>query len=493
MRVFYITINTISALILLVIWLYHFYRRKVLTSVDRLFSYFCLSGLVWVVSNLCTAFWRDEYIMQLSYMTGLWCAFFAFLWSSAYTNTWRIRIFSGVILVKWLRRAGYVANAVLSGIAVVPKTIVRYATSVDIGRFEGEVGWCFYPWAVVCGVYLFLCAYSYVRGYREARLHHIKEKYKGLLRIVASCVIFITIGSVLLPAVGIMALSNIDTLVFSITMWLVMYYVLLDDPESLKLFAYKFLVSVAVTIMNIIIFLFVYEKLKLSMSLYMAMVYSSSCAVVVNFVLYRLLLDLLEHVFRIDVFKDISEIMAKNIKDTIERMKQKYKLDVLTGFLRKNDFFKEVRRYLEVYKKYGILPVMFMLDLDNFKQINDEFGHLVGDKVLRIVAKRIKSVCREEDLICRYGGDEFVIFPVFQQRDSGEISESSLRQLAERLRENIEQKIYLGQIINNAADCIIPRVSIGFSIGINDEKLLFEEADKKMYEDKQQRKGLKEK
>ena len=64
------------------------------------------------------------------------------------------------------------------------------------------------------------------------------------------------------------------------------------------------------------------------------------------------------------------------------------------------------RRILSDSIKYD---VVVMCDIDNFKGINDKYGHIVGDKVLILVSKIINSITREEDFVCRYGGDEFTI------------------------------------------------------------------------------------
>jgi len=490
-RVIFVFANTASFLILLSVWLYHFYRRKYLTVVDRYFSLFCLTGLIWVLSNLFTAFVKTVFMMQMTYFTGLWCGYFAFVWSVAYTNTWRIRFLGLELLTRRLRKIGFFVNVFLSLLCFYPSAIVRYATTVDIGKFEGAVGLGFYPWAVVCSSYLVFCVYSYIRGYREAVLPQVKEKYARLLKIVFFCAGFIIFGSVLLPAFGVLYLANIDTLVFSVSMWLISYTVLLGETEYLKLFFYKLLVSIAVTLTNIAIFLFVYKELLSIMSVAGALLFSSVCSVVSNFIFYRLLMDLLE-TFRVDVYKDITEMLVKDIRERFERVKEKYKLDPLTGFLRKIDFFKEVKRCIDINKKLGLPAAMIVIDLDNFKELNDKYGHHFGDKVLKIVAKRIKSVCRESDLISRFGGDEFVIFPVAQQRDSGEITVSTLRHFVKRLRDNIEQKISISDNTSDdsSTDAVIPRVSIGYSVSSwYDYKELFEEADKMMYEDKNRRKS----
>ena len=53
---------------------------------------------------------------------------------------------------------------------------------------------------------------------------------------------------------------------------------------------------------------------------------------------------------------------------------------------------------------------LFVIDLDGFKQVNDTFGHLMGDEVLRNTAKRIRLSFRKDDILCRYGGDEFIVY-----------------------------------------------------------------------------------
>jgi hypothetical protein len=137
-------------------------------------------------------------------------------------------------LTRRFRKIGFFVNVFISLLCFYPSAIVRYATTIDMGRFEGAVGLGFYPWAVLCGSYLVSCVYSYIRGYREAVLSQVKEKYAKLLKIVDFCVMFIILGSVLLPAFGVLYLANIDTLVFSVSMWLISYTVLLGETDYLK-------------------------------------------------------------------------------------------------------------------------------------------------------------------------------------------------------------------------------------------------------------------
>ncbi|MGE5676682.1 MAG: GGDEF domain-containing protein [Pseudomonadota bacterium] len=88
------------------------------------------------------------------------------------------------------------------------------------------------------------------------------------------------------------------------------------------------------------------------------------------------------------------------------RMKaEKLYKDNLTGTFNREYFIKTIETRLRTKKQFSII----FLDMDNFKQINDEFGHLVGDKALQEFAAGMKGILRKEDFLYRYGGDEFAI------------------------------------------------------------------------------------
>ena len=82
--------------------------------------------------------------------------------------------------------------------------------------------------------------------------------------------------------------------------------------------------------------------------------------------------------------------------------------DFLTGLPTRALFYDRLEHGLEQAKRHGWNLAVMFLDLDNFKQINDKLGHDVGDKVLLTVAKRLKENTRNDDSICRLGGDEFL-------------------------------------------------------------------------------------
>ncbi|MBT1004359.1 GGDEF domain-containing protein [Paenarthrobacter sp. DKR-5] len=84
--------------------------------------------------------------------------------------------------------------------------------------------------------------------------------------------------------------------------------------------------------------------------------------------------------------------------------------DDLTGLLTRTEFSRRVQALLHRYGTDGGSGTLIMADLDRFKAINDEYGHDAGDAVIRAFAKACRECVRHTDLICRYGGEEFVIF-----------------------------------------------------------------------------------
>lgn len=91
-----------------------------------------------------------------------------------------------------------------------------------------------------------------------------------------------------------------------------------------------------------------------------------------------------------------------------EELKMLASTDSLTGISNRRDFYKQLKREFYSNKRYEDGLTLFMVDLDDFKKINDNYGHDAGDAVLVEVTKVIKSHLRESDIFARYGGEEFV-------------------------------------------------------------------------------------
>ncbi len=105
--------------------------------------------------------------------------------------------------------------------------------------------------------------------------------------------------------------------------------------------------------------------------------------------------------------------------------------DPLTGLANRRRFFRELEHLAEITQRQNRPLSLIMIDIDYFKRLNDRYGHKAGDEVLRQVAVYLKHGVREQDLVVRYGGEEFLILlPWTDLSTAGEI--------AERIRSDIE-------------------------------------------------------
>lgn len=101
--------------------------------------------------------------------------------------------------------------------------------------------------------------------------------------------------------------------------------------------------------------------------------------------------------------------LVHSLKSTQDKLKAMATRDILTGLYNRNYFNETIAREIEKAKRYGEKLSIIMVDIDNFKQINDNYGHLHGDGILRECAAILKKSIRTSDLLCRFGGDEFLI------------------------------------------------------------------------------------
>lgn len=104
---------------------------------------------------------------------------------------------------------------------------------------------------------------------------------------------------------------------------------------------------------------------------------------------------------------ETGELMRQVVTTSTQETKSELEKDSLTGFLNRRSFEEKIEKFLRKPMSYG---TFFMMDMDNFKSVNDTYGHLAGDELILTFVEIIKSCVREQDFVCRVGGDEFAIF-----------------------------------------------------------------------------------
>ncbi len=109
--------------------------------------------------------------------------------------------------------------------------------------------------------------------------------------------------------------------------------------------------------------------------------------------------------------ESVADICATAIQNAhyVERVKQLAYLDGLTGIFNRRFFELRIAEEMERARRFGTGMGVIMVDIDEFKRLNDEFGHLLGDEVLRQVSSIFHQQLRKIDVVCRYGGEEFAI------------------------------------------------------------------------------------
>ena len=156
-------------------------------------------------------------------------------------------------------------------------------------------------------------------------------------------------------------------------------------------------------------------------------------------------------------------------------------LDALTGFYNRHQLEERIKQEVSNAKRQHAPLCGIMTDIDFFKNVNDTYGHAVGDIVLKTVAKVIRSKLREYDIAGRYGGEEFSILLPFTK-----INEAQM--VAERLRKSIEEKVIDISKYNTEGET--KKISVTVSLGIyeiketdNDNDFM-QKADKALYQAK---------
>jgi len=145
------------------------------------------------------------------------------------------------------------------------------------------------------------------------------------------------------------------------------------------------------------------------------------------------------------ILEDVTES-----KRAQERIVHLAKFDALTGLANRSQFHERINTMLAAVHKHRNYLTIHLIDLDRFKSINDTLGHPIGDKLLKEVASRLKTVISKGDMITRFGGDEFVVLQTATER------QQDAKWLAQRLARTLKEPFEIDG----------HRIDIGASIGI---------------------------
>ena len=158
--------------------------------------------------------------------------------------------------------------------------------------------------------------------------------------------------------------------------------------------------------------------------------------------------------------RDVLEFQLRNIANT----------DILTGVSNRLAL-KEYIRLLEMRSERLSKTGLIIIDIDDFKKVNDRLGHIVGDQAIKFVADKLKQNVRSSDLIVRYGGDEFLII-------IDNIGLSELYEIADKIRREI---VTSGFFVPEVSDYLDISVSAGIAVGACSWIALLERADKSLF------------
>lgn len=123
------------------------------------------------------------------------------------------------------------------------------------------------------------------------------------------------------------------------------------------------------------------------------------------------------------------------IEDNQQRLEQLAILDALTGLYNRRMYYSILSSEITRARRHDRSVSVLIVDVDHFKRVNDNYGHIIGDQVLQKLAVLLKATVRAENSVCRYGGEEFAIIVPEHPAESA-------REIAERLREVVEQATF---------------------------------------------------
>jgi diguanylate cyclase (GGDEF)-like protein len=149
----------------------------------------------------------------------------------------------------------------------------------------------------------------------------------------------------------------------------------------------------------------------------------------------------------------IVTLLLTELKTALEHEKNLSRTDRLTGAMSMDFFYNLLQAEIYRFQRYKHTFTVAYVDLDNFKAVNDEFGHSVGDTVLRTVVNHVRNGLRKTDIVARLGGDEFAILLPETDQITAQVAMSKIQQslLSEMKKNNWPVTFSIGAITFNAS------------------------------------------
>jgi diguanylate cyclase (GGDEF)-like protein len=173
------------------------------------------------------------------------------------------------------------------------------------------------------------------------------------------------------------------------------------------------------------------------------------------------------------LIKNFSD-MQRKIDENIKKLQYNASYDFLTKILNRKTYFEISEEILKLSKRQKGVFSILLIDIDHFKKINDTYGHLIGDEVLKFVSSNISKLLRKSDIFGRYGGEEFIVTLPNTKLDNAKI-----------IAEKINKYIYDNRYVNDTYNLQLS-VSVGVAQIKNETNLtdVIHKADEALYKAK---------
>jgi diguanylate cyclase (GGDEF)-like protein len=181
-------------------------------------------------------------------------------------------------------------------------------------------------------------------------------------------------------------------------------------------------------------------------------------------------------------------LLAKEIRFIKLKKEEVFRLansDPLTGLSNRRSLLDKLKKLQSNGSRAEIRAALIMVDLDDFKTINDQFGHDYGDELLLAVSRRLQNSVRTNDMVCRLGGDEFIVLV-----ENIDLDNKSACLVAETIAEKIIKNLRAPYHIKTQKQLVVT-ASVGVTVfaGGEDTDAIMKEADLALYQAKHQRKN----